>query len=73
MGLSASDCSQGREHIHLLLIADAERSLADIAAGRTYPADAAIVLLQRRRSCGTTAGASRSVVATARKAARNSG
>lgn len=38
-----------RERIHLLLIDDAMRGLADIAAGRTVEADAAIGQLQRRR------------------------
>ena len=39
-----------RERIHLLLTDDATRGLADIAAGRTYEADAAIAQLQQRRS-----------------------
>jgi PHD/YefM family antitoxin component YafN of YafNO toxin-antitoxin module len=39
-----------REHIHLLLIEDARRGLADIAAGRTQDADQAIAQLQQRRS-----------------------
>lgn len=39
-----------RERIHLLLIDDAKRGLADIAAGRTQDADAAIAGLQRRRA-----------------------
>ena len=38
-----------RERIHLLLIDDARRGLADIAAGRTQDADAAIARLQARR------------------------
>ena len=38
-----------RERIHLLLIADAQRGLADIAAGHTFEADAAVSQLQRRR------------------------
>ncbi len=38
-----------RERIHLLLIADAQRGLADIEAGRTSGADAAIAQLQQRR------------------------
>ncbi len=58
-----------RERIHLLLITDAERGLADIAAGRTVAADAAIAQLQQRRSAGTTAGARRSAAATNRKKA----
>ena len=39
-----------REHIHLLLIDDARRGLADIAAERTQDADAALAKLQRRRA-----------------------
>lgn len=39
-----------REHIHLLLIDDARRGLADIAAGNTFEADVAITQLQRRRA-----------------------
>ncbi|MFC5609509.1 type II toxin-antitoxin system Phd/YefM family antitoxin [Variovorax soli] len=39
-----------RERIHLLLIEDARRGLADIAAKRTFEADAAIGLLQERRA-----------------------
>lgn len=39
-----------RERIHLLLIDDARRGLADIAAGRTEDADAALAKLQRRRA-----------------------
>ena len=39
-----------RERIHLLLIDDAQRGLADIEAGRTSEADAAIGQLQRRRA-----------------------
>ena len=38
-----------RERIHLLLIDDARRGLADVAAGRTQEADAAIAKLQKRR------------------------
>lgn len=38
-----------RERIHLLLIDDAKRGLADIQTGRTYEADSAIDQLQRRR------------------------
>ena len=44
-----------RERIHLLLIADAQRGLADIEAGRTVGADAAIAGLQQRRAA-TPAG-----------------
>jgi antitoxin (DNA-binding transcriptional repressor) of toxin-antitoxin stability system len=39
-----------RERIHLLLIDDAKRGLADIAAGRTLAANAALTQLQQRRS-----------------------
>lgn len=38
-----------RERIHLLLIADAQRGLADITAGRTVGADAAIAERQAQR------------------------
>ncbi|WP_199222114.1 hypothetical protein [Limnohabitans sp. Jir72] len=36
-----------RERIHLLLIDDAKRGLADITAGRRFEADAALAQLQR--------------------------
>lgn len=39
-----------REHIHLLLIDDARRGLADVAARRTQDADAALGKLQQRRA-----------------------
>lgn len=39
-----------REHIHLLLIDDARRGLADIAAGRSVEADSAIARIQQRRA-----------------------
>ena len=41
-----------REHIHLLLIDDARRGLADIAAGRSVDADEAIARIQQRRAAG---------------------
>jgi prevent-host-death family protein len=44
-----------RERIHLLLIDDAKRSLADITAGRTFEADGAISQLQRRRASAQAA------------------
>ncbi len=44
-----------RERIHLLLIDDAKRGLADIAAGRTFKADGAIGKLQQRRAARTKA------------------
>ena len=43
----------------LLLIDNAKRGLADIAAGRTHGADAAIAQLQQRRSGATKKGARR--------------
>ncbi len=42
-----------RERIHLLLIDDAQRGLADIEAGRSCGADAAIAQLQQRRAAAT--------------------
>lgn len=39
-----------RERIHLLLIDDAKRGLADIAAGQAFEADGALAKLQQRRS-----------------------
>ncbi len=45
-----------RERIHLLLIDDARRGRADIAAGRTQVADAAIAGLQARRTRAQPAG-----------------
>ena len=39
-----------RERIHLLLIEDAKRGLADIMAGRTHAADGALAQLQQRRA-----------------------
>ena len=53
-----------RERIHLLLIDDAKRGLADITAGRTQEADAAIAQLQQRRA-GATAKVVRRRTATA--------
>lgn len=45
------DCHRlERERIHVLMIDDARRVLADIAAGRTEDADAAIAALQTRRA-----------------------
>ena len=44
-----------RERIHLLLIDDARRGLADIAAGRTFKADRAIGRLQQRRAVSAKA------------------
>ena len=38
-----------RERIHLLLIDDAKRGLADITAGRMFEADAALAQLQQQR------------------------
>lgn len=56
-----------RERIHLLLIDDAKRGLADIAAGRTYEADAAIARLQQRRSRAAVKTARRRVAPEAAK------
>lgn len=53
-----------RERIHLLLIDDARRGLADIVAGRTQAADAAIAGLQQRRAEGAAAVASEAVPST---------
>lgn len=39
-----------RERIHLLLIDDAKRGLADIVAGRCEEADSAIARVQQRRA-----------------------
>lgn len=44
-----------RERIHLLLIDDAKRGLADIAAGHTFEADGAIGKLQQRRTASAKA------------------
>ena len=44
-----------RERIHLLLLEDVKRGLADIAAGRTEEADAAIARLQRQGKATTKA------------------
>ena len=38
-----------RERIHLLLIDDAKHGLADITAGRTFDAEAALAQLQQQR------------------------
>ena len=48
-----------RERIHLLLIDDAKRGLADIEAGRTQGADAAIAQLQQRRAAAATGKAAK--------------
>ena len=62
-----------RERIHLLLIDDANRGLADIAAGRTVEADVALAQLQRRRAGATKAAARRSAAATTSKTAKKRG
>ena len=62
-----------RERIHLLLIDDAKRGLADIVAGRTYEADAAIAQVQQRRAGATTAGKRRRAAATTGKAVKKRG
>lgn len=48
-----------RERIHLLLIDDARRGIADIEAGRTCGADAAIAHLQQRRAALPTGKAAK--------------
>lgn len=48
-----------RERIHLLLIEDARRGLADIEAGRTQEADAAMARLQQRRAGANTGRAAK--------------
>jgi prevent-host-death family protein len=44
-----------RERIHLLLLEDVKRGLADIAAGRTEDADTAIARLQQARKASAKA------------------
>src|SRR3954471_16680221 len=48
-----------RERIHLLLIDEAKRGFADIEAGRTHEADAAIARLQKRRASAPTGKAAK--------------
>ena len=48
-----------RERIHLLLIDDARRGLADIMAAQTFDADGAIARLQQRRARAAAASATR--------------
>ena len=62
-----------RERIHLLLMDDAKRGLADITAGRTCEADPAIAQLQQRRAGATTSGARRHATGTTGKAAEKRG
>ena len=62
-----------RERIHLLLIDDAKRGLADITAGRTYEADDAIARLQQRRAGTTTTSTRHRAAATRGKAAKRRG
>jgi prevent-host-death family protein len=58
-----------RERIHLLLLDDVRRALADIAGGHTREADAAIAQLQARRRQGVAATSKSDVksAGTARK------
>lgn len=50
-----------RERIHLLLIDDARRGLADVLAGRTQDADTALAGLQATRAAkATTSGKAKS-------------
>jgi prevent-host-death family protein len=62
-----------RERIHLLLIDDAKRGLADIEAGRVHDADAAIAQIQQRRGGATSAGVRRRAAPATRKAAKKRG
>jgi hypothetical protein len=44
-------CNQSeREHAHLLLIADASKGLADVAAGKVKDAQSALSAIKRRRA-----------------------
>jgi len=56
-----------REHIHLLLLADAQRGLADIMAGRTVEADGALAERQSQRQQRRTAAAQPSGTASTGK------
>jgi hypothetical protein len=49
------DHHMNRERIHLVLLDDVKRGLADIAAGRTEDADTAIARLQQARKPATKA------------------
>jgi len=55
------------ERIHLLLIDDAKRGLADIAAGRTFEADGAIGKMQQRRAAPAKADSAYSGKPAAKK------
>lgn len=48
-----------RERIHLLLIEDVRRGMADIEAGHTQDADRAIAKLQQKRAAGAAGRAGR--------------
>lgn len=56
-----------RERIHLLLLEDAKRGLADIAAGRTREADSAIAKLQQRRATAKAPASAKHVSKRANK------
>lgn len=56
-----------RERIHLLLIEDAKRGLADITAVRAQEADAAVAQLQQRRADATAKGVRRRTATGATK------
>lgn len=62
-----------RERIHLLLIDDARRGLADIEAGRTYAADVALAQLQQQRSRKTPADLSHKSTAKSGRTAKKRG
>ena len=58
---------EARERIHLLLIDDAKRGLANIKAGRTVVADAGISQLQQRRAAVAKSAASTKTGKAAKK------
>lgn len=62
-----------RERIHLLLIEDATRGLADIAAGRIADADSAIAEIQQRRAGTASIGARRLIAAKSGKVVKKRG
>ena len=62
-----------REQIHLLLLDDARRGLEDIAAGRTFEADAALAKRQQHRSSAESGGRGRPAAATVVKSSKRRG
>ena len=55
-----------RERIHLLLIDDVRRGLADMAAGRTVDADEALAQRQRQRASASVESLANPVIASER-------